>query len=478
MTWNSFNKPTKFILLSIVALALGSVAFFSREPARKIASDENPKDKISWSTKGAVAVSPPVQPTPVEVPPEQKPVTEVVRTKTKTTKSIVKRSRTETDVAAQKVVLAPEPVKAPARVETPVIQKAGEPIPVERVAVAPAKSVEAVPAKNVKVIPVEQVKVIPAKRVEVIPAERVHASAAASTVGSASASAPEMVEVVTVEEVEVSSPPPVAAPVVEIIEVPVQKAAVPVVEPIPGPVAEVQEDPSGLFKEFWIWGGWGPNFSSVNQSVPGLSNIDFGGIGKSSTSLNAGFWVLDDVGLNLSYRDTPGEAKSSQTMTVNNGDYHWKTIGVEVLVRSEKNVASKQDLNFRLGIQQTQLPFLVPINAASINMTEASITNLTLGFEYKKLLREKFRFEWMLRYQQPIASSGEVGETLTVKPRLTFDTSIGTAYEFSKNIYLGVYWYNQYQKFNFDYNNNAGVAFTGSQTTFFSTFDLRLGVEF
>lgn len=233
-----------------------------------------------------------------------------------------------------------------------------------------------------------------------------------------------------------------------------------------------------IIKDFWVWLGVGVNYTSSRQMVSGFSDIEFGRIKGPSTMAKAGFFVSDSIGLDLNYKGTPGEAKSSPNLDVRNGAYTWQSMSAEVLYRSERDLSRNSEWIWRIGFQQHQIPLIVPESSSLINLSEAGITNLSMGFEYKRKSREKLRFEWLMRYQRPIAQSSGDGAALSISPQFAFDGSIGSAYELQENLFLGVYWYGQYQKFDFSYHNDLGTNFSGNQNLFFSNFDLRLGWEF
>lgn len=229
--------------------------------------------------------------------------------------------------------------------------------------------------------------------------------------------------------------------------------------------------------DFWIWGGLGVNYTSSVQSVEGYSNLEFGRIKSPSSMIRAGFYVSDHAGLDLGFKTTPGEASSSESITVTNGIYNWLTMSAEGLYRWTSDSA-RSDWTLRAGVQQHQMPFLIGEGVDSVSIVDTSLTNLSLGFEYRKQLKKKMRLEWLMRYQHPISASNTGVNSFRVTPKLHFDGSVGTAYQIGENTYVGIYWYGQYHDFDFKYLTDSSLEVSGRQSLFFTNFDLRLGMEF
>jgi hypothetical protein len=236
---------------------------------------------------------------------------------------------------------------------------------------------------------------------------------------------------------------------------------------------------TGLVKDFWIWAGTGVNFTNYSQTVPGLSTVNFGRISIPSQVFRAGFFFDDNFALDLAYKNSPGEVSGGSTIAVSNGHYAWKTMSAEILYRPTNfDAGKKSEWLWRAGVQQHEMPFIVPLTANSISIEKNSMTALSAGVEFRKFTRKRVRVEAMLRYQQPISSSADVGTSFEVKPKLNFDGSLGAAYELKPNMFLGAYWSGQYSSFKFDYKNTGGTSFSGSQNLFMTNFDIRLGMEF
>lgn len=166
----------------------------------------------------------------------------------------------------------------------------------------------------------------------------------------------------------------------------------------------------------------------------------------------------------------------------NDYDHRWKLSMADThcrtLLRSENplDIQPASVWIYRFGINQHQIPFIRPM-ASSLKVIQNSVTTASLGFEYRKYYR-KLRLEWQIRYQHPLTSNSS-GSQFQIKPKFTFDGSLGAAYEFKNNFFVGVYWYGQGHDYNFSFrDDSSSLDFSGAQNLFFSNFDIRMGVEF
>ncbi|NJL24189.1 MAG: hypothetical protein HC902_02735 [Calothrix sp. SM1_5_4] len=153
----------------------------------------------------------------------------------------------------------------------------------------------------------------------------------------------------------------------------------------------------GLFADLWVWYGMGANYTSYAQSVPGMSDVRFGGIKAPSQVARAGFFVSDGYGLDLGLKITPGEVKAGSNISVSNGSYAWKTMSAELIYRQFAWL-------WRLGVQQHQMPFFVPLDGDRLSVGESGVTALSAGLEYRKHTGRNVRVEAMMRYQHPLMS--------------------------------------------------------------------------
>jgi hypothetical protein len=81
------------------------------------------------------------------------------------------------------------------------------------------------------------------------------------------------------------------------------------------------------------------------------------------------------------------------------------------------------------------------------------------------------------RLQYPLSSGSVSSATLTLKPLLIFDGSVGIEKRLMPSTWLGLHWYGQYQNINFTYRDSLVTA-EGKQSAVFSTLELRLLFEY
>lgn len=235
-----------------------------------------------------------------------------------------------------------------------------------------------------------------------------------------------------------------------------------------------------VMREYWLWAGAGASFVSYRQAVSGMSDVSFGRINTPSISINSGFMIADVFGINLNYRDFSGEVLSSSTISVSNGAYHYKTMGAELIFAPEQygEIEKRKGFQFLIGLQQDQAPFLVPTSANNISVKENSASSISATIRYRHYSNKNIRLEYGLKYLIPISSSADVGSTYEEKSKVSLLGSIGAAYEFKKNFFLGTHLNAQYQKNIFSYKGSTGSTATGNQLAVINSFEIKMGVEF
>lgn len=236
--------------------------------------------------------------------------------------------------------------------------------------------------------------------------------------------------------------------------------------------APKQETAAKTFPELWLWLGAGVNYQYHRQSIPNIDGeVLFQNIQQPTAFLRAGMQG-ETFGLDLSYKQTPGKMESSDTVTVTNGSFQWRTVSVEGLYRLNEH------WNLRSGLQHHLMPFMaLDATTATIDVKSNTLTLFTVGFDRYFHLSENLRAEWQIRYQHPLLSGSSNGNPFSVTPKFAFDGSVGTVYSLTKISRLGLYWYGQWHEYDFNYGR-GGSQFTGSQTLFYSNVELRLGLEF
>lgn len=224
--------------------------------------------------------------------------------------------------------------------------------------------------------------------------------------------------------------------------------------------------------DFWFWFGSGVNFQYYKQTIPSLEGqTTFNNI-QGPTAVVSGGFQGETLGLDVSFKDTPGKMDSSATVDVSNGAYHWQILSVEGLYRT------KNQWNARFGVQHHLMPFMaLDAQTAIVDVKSNTLTMLTAGFDRNFPLTKDLRAEWMMRYQFPLLSGSSEGAPFEVTPRFAFDGSLGGVYSLDKRTRLGVYWYGQWHEYSFNYGRGSD-SFSGEQTLFYSSIEMRLGFEF
>jgi hypothetical protein len=231
----------------------------------------------------------------------------------------------------------------------------------------------------------------------------------------------------------------------------------------------ISEDKS--YSEFWVWLGIGAGYQYHEQDVPSITGgTSFQNINVPSVSAHAGFQGKR-LGLDLSYRQLPGQIKSSKNITVVDGEYQWRTLSGEVLYRLS-------EWNLRVGVQHHSIPFMVPDQVAGdISVTSNTLMMVSLGFDRSYQISERLRAEWLMRYQHKILAGASDGAEFKVSPQFAFDGSVGGVYRITPTFRAGVFWYGQVQSYEFDYDG-SNIAMSGKQMLFDSNFEFRVGWEF
>ena len=257
-------------------------------------------------------------------------------------------------------------------------------------------------------------------------------------------------------------------------------------QPVESQKPRAQENPEliPIKQLFYFWFGAGLNFLSLSQTDTDSSTFNFQGTPNSSYFFKVGGYVSKDApGVEFSYKNAPGSIASSSTLTVTNSNYTWQTFAVEALflLKEDPFMISKLDKTWtaRLGVQQHFNPYLATQSASLIDVKQNSITNASLGLELVLGAKQKVRYEFLARYQHPIASSASGGNTYSAKPKLAFDGSVGLATNLSKNFLLGAYWYGQWNQYTFSYYDKPiSTSNSGNQSLFYSSMEVRLGYIF
>ena len=111
-------------------------------------------------------------------------------------------------------------------------------------------------------------------------------------------------------------------------------------------------------------------------------------------------------------------------------------------------------------------PWAIAVNSAASLATSAGVMAEWTWY--------RWRYYWNLRYQHPLTMSAESSQ---LSPKFAFDGSFGTAYYLTKTVKTGLFWYGQWQQFNFT-SSDAAISNIGTESLFYSAIDLRLGLDF
>lgn len=243
---------------------------------------------------------------------------------------------------------------------------------------------------------------------------------------------------------------------------------------------ERKADEASLWEKIggWLWGGTGYNFVNVRQTIANTADVEYKNSKGPSAYLEAGWMGRGKFGAVVSYKRTPGEVTIAN-YPVNKRDFVWTTSSAEGLWATPwrmKIFDIPVLWTLRAGVQAHYFPFLyVDTGNQLIQGTNNMVTG-TIGF-LTETMTKKLRYYWSMRYQQPLTSGSEGGNSFTVTPVIAFDGSLGASYNFNPRWKAGAFWYGQLHSYQFNYvsatQSNAGV-----QNLFYSNMELRLGVDF
>jgi hypothetical protein len=231
---------------------------------------------------------------------------------------------------------------------------------------------------------------------------------------------------------------------------------------------------------FQLWAGIGVNYSKYTQTITDAANVGYGVLKAPALIVRVESMLTEHWGSDFSYKSTPGTVGSKNGLLIHNGDYNWQSLTAEV-VRCLSDCEKGKDfpLKLRFGVQHHQIPFLVPTDVGEGEIVNNSLEMATAGFEVSLFHSHRLRYDFLFRYQYPFSSGAQNGDGFDVHPKLAFDGSIGQVYQINPNWALGFYWYGQFHQYDFNYDSSEqGVTYSGGQTLFYSTFDLRLGYGF
>ena len=94
----------------------------------------------------------------------------------------------------------------------------------------------------------------------------------------------------------------------------------------------------------------------------------------------------------------------------------------------------------------------------ALHMMQVTSANASIGGMLEWTFN-RWRYYWNARYQYPVSLSSASSQ---LKTSFAFDSSLGTAYYVTRQFKTGLYWYGQWQQFNFT-SSDAAIVNSGSQ---------------
>jgi len=237
---------------------------------------------------------------------------------------------------------------------------------------------------------------------------------------------------------------------------------------------------------WWTWFGLGENYVDYAQSVKSRSNglpgatVDYGHIKGPSEYLEVGFVGKNRWGGIFSATQSPGTFNPNVgSSSLDTTAYRWTSTSFEGVYRKASPfslLGSPIVYGLRLGIQQHHLPYYFLDDNTNLNLRYNNAMNASAGL-LAEWSRRRWTYYWMMRYQYPLSTSADGASQFTMDPVFSFDGSVGGAYNLTRQLKAGVFWYGQWHQFNFKYSDGT-VANSGFQSLFYSDVDFRLGWDF
>jgi hypothetical protein len=220
------------------------------------------------------------------------------------------------------------------------------------------------------------------------------------------------------------------------------------------------ENPS-LSPQYWARFGAGATQSRYSQSVPLFEKIEVSD-DVLTFNLQAGAWFHRHWGVSTYFSDTQGEFKNTAVTDVQNGNYHFRRTGIELLYRKHPLLEKQRNETFlKFGFHQHDLPFLAPVNPVVLTQKNSRVRTIGVGVEHHRKIQEWWRLESWLRYQYPNTSG--------ITPQLVLDAAVGVVRTFANHWSVSLFWTGEWHDYKYE---------TGYQNIFQSNYDLRIGVEF
>lgn len=230
---------------------------------------------------------------------------------------------------------------------------------------------------------------------------------------------------------------------------------------------------------WWAWLGAGTNYVDYKQSVPSRGTLNAHNLKGPSQYFEGGYLGGNGVGGVLTYKNTPGEFNIPDVPVTPNS-FRWTTMGLEAVLKKTSSFSVGDTpivYGLRAGLQQHVIPFLfLPASADVLQLKNNQMTTASFGL-LAEMARRRWTYYWLMRYQFPFQNKADGSSEFTSSPVVAVDGSLGTSYNITQQMKVGLFWYGQWHQFNFVYGDGE-VTNTGFQSLFYSNVDLRLGIDF
>ncbi len=170
---------------------------------------------------------------------------------------------------------------------------------------------------------------------------------------------------------------------------------------------------------------------------------------------------------------------------LNNVDANWTTdsfFGIYAIKKdneSREHPAGSQGIKLYFGEQLHQFPLpLFDSTTSAPLLRTMKMTTLSVGLSWAKKFKKTYLASIQMNYQNPISTQPlQSGSTLSISAPEVFDGSIGIDKSLSKRSAVGLHWYGQSHKFNFEYTD-PNVSDSGAHEALFSNVEFRFTFSF
>lgn len=228
---------------------------------------------------------------------------------------------------------------------------------------------------------------------------------------------------------------------------------------------------------FSAWIGSGVNYLNfVQKSTVETESGQFSSIIAPTVAVGSNVSFTENSEVEFQFNDYLGEIKTKGETIIDKNSFHLKTLALEYRYLLIDSQSYKYHLLF--GLQLHQMPFLsTDSNNNTVNVLDNEMLNGSIGFKVEKANSHKFKYELMLKYQPKISAKNLNGYDFKTQSEVNFDGVVGISRDYSNGLNVGLYWYGQYQNFNYSFIRSSEST-TGSQTFFNSNFEIRFGWDF